>query len=56
MQDIKTKVYGAGKGNLEDPSRLGNVMYTRGVVYGIIVVEAVRKAQDRYGKGEGDYA
>jgi branched-chain amino acid transport system substrate-binding protein len=52
MQDIKTKVYGAGKGNLEDPSRLGNVMYTRGVVYGMIVVEAVRNAQDRYGKGK----
>ena len=30
MQDIKTKVYGAGKGNLEDPTRLGNVMYMRG--------------------------
>src|SRR6266853_2100977 len=29
MQDIKTKVYGAKKGNLEDPARLGNVMYTR---------------------------
>ena len=43
---------GAGKGNLEDPSRLGNVMYTRGVVYGMIVVEAVRNAQDRYGKGK----
>jgi branched-chain amino acid transport system substrate-binding protein len=52
MQDIKTKVYGASKGNLEDPSRLGNVMYTRGVVYGMIVVEAVRNAQDRYGKGK----
>jgi len=52
MQDIKTKVYGAGKGNLEDASRLGNVMYTRGVVYGMIVVEAVRNAQDRYGKGK----
>ena len=25
VQDIKTKVYGAGKGNLEDPTRLGNV-------------------------------
>jgi branched-chain amino acid transport system substrate-binding protein len=27
-------------------------MYTRGVVYGMIVVEAVRNAQDRYGKGK----
>ena len=52
MQDIKTKVYGAKKGNLEDPARLGNVMYTRGVVYGMILVEALRVAQDKYGKGK----
>ena len=52
MQDIKTKVYGAKKGNLEDPSRLGNVMYTRGVVYGIILVEALRVAQAQFGKGK----
>jgi branched-chain amino acid transport system substrate-binding protein len=52
MQDIKNKVYGAKKGNLEDPSRLGNVMYTRGVVYGIIIVEAMRVAQAKFGKGK----
>ncbi len=52
MQDIKTKVYGAGKGNLEDPTRLGNVMYTRGVVYGMILVEALRVAQNKFGKGK----
>ena len=52
MQEIKTKVYGAKKGNLEDPSRLGNVMYTRGVVYGMIVVEALRVSQAKYGKGK----
>src|SRR5437764_8577528 len=52
MQDIKTKVYGAGKGNLEDPSRLGNVMYTRGVGYGVIIVEAILVAQAKYGKGK----
>jgi len=52
MQDIKTKVYGAKKGNLEDPSRLGNVMYTRGVVYGMILVEGLRVAQAKYGKGK----
>jgi branched-chain amino acid transport system substrate-binding protein len=52
MQDIKNKVYGAGKGNLEDKSRLGNVMYTRGVVYGMIVVEALRVAQAKFGKGK----
>jgi branched-chain amino acid transport system substrate-binding protein len=52
MQDIKNKVYGAKKGNLEDPNRLGNVMYTRGVVYGIILVEAIRVAQNQFGKGK----
>ncbi len=52
MQEIKKKVYGANKGNLEDPSRLGNVMYTRGVVYGMILVEALRVAQEKYGKGK----
>ena len=52
MQDIKTKVYGAGKGNLEDAGRLGNVMYTRGVVYGMILVEALRVAQAQFGKGK----
>jgi branched-chain amino acid transport system substrate-binding protein len=52
MQDIKKKVYGAGKGNLEDPTRLGNVMYTRGVVYGMILVESLRVAQEKYGKGK----
>ena len=52
MQDIKNKVYGAKKGNLEDPNRLGNVMYTRGVVYGIILVEAIRVAQTQFGKGK----
>jgi len=52
MQDIKNKVYGAGKGNLEDASRLGNIYHTRGVVYGIIIVEAIRTAQAKFGKGK----
>jgi len=52
VQDIKTKLYGTGKGNLEDPTRLGNVMYMRGLSYGIIIVEALRVAQAKYGKGK----
>ena len=52
MQDIKNKVYGAKKGNLEDASRQGSIYHTRGVVYGIIIVEAIRKAQEKYGKGK----
>ena len=52
MQDIKNKVYAAGKGNLDDPTRQGSIYHTRGVVYGIIIVEAIRKAQAKYGKGK----
>ena len=52
MQDIQKKVYGAGKGNLEDTSRIGSIYHTRGVSYGIIIVEAIRKAQEKYGKGK----
>ena len=52
MQDIQKKVYGAGKGNLEDKSRVGSIYHTRGVTYGIMIVEAIRKAQEKYGKGK----
>ena len=52
LQEVKSKVYGAGKGNLEDPSRLGNVMYNRGFGYGMIIVEAIRVAQGNFGKGK----
>ena len=52
MQDIQKKVYGAGKGNLEDKSRVGSIYHTRGVIYGIMIVEAIRVAQDKFGKGK----
>ncbi len=52
MQDIQKKVYGAGKGNLEDTTRQGSIYHTRGVVYGMVIVEAIRKAQEKFGKGK----
>jgi branched-chain amino acid transport system substrate-binding protein len=52
ITDIKKVVYGAGKGNLEDESRIGSVYHVRGVVHGIITVEAIRKAQEKFGKGK----
>ena len=52
MQDIEKKVYGAGKGNLEDKSRVGSIYHTRGVIYGIMIVEAIREAQANFGKGK----
>jgi branched-chain amino acid transport system substrate-binding protein len=52
VQDIKKVVYSKGKGNMEDPTRVGSVNYVRGIVHGIITVEAIRKAQEKYGKGK----
>ena len=52
MQEIQKKIYSAGKGNLEDKSRVGSIYHTRGVAYGIMIVEAIRKAQEKCGKGK----
>jgi branched-chain amino acid transport system substrate-binding protein len=37
---------------MEDTSRVGSVYHVRGLVHGIITVEAIRKAQERFGKGK----
>ncbi|WP_292936846.1 ABC transporter substrate-binding protein [Noviherbaspirillum sp.] len=52
LDDIRKKVYDAGKGNLDDKSRLGSVYHMRGVTASILWVEAIRKAQEKYGKGK----
>ncbi|MEO5694952.1 MAG: ABC transporter substrate-binding protein [Usitatibacter sp.] len=41
IKEIEAKVYKAGKGNA-DPARVGSVAYNRGVITGIIIVEAMR--------------
>jgi len=51
IRAIKKNVYGKGEGEMEDNSRVGSIYYNRGVVFGIVTVEAVRKAQSKYGKG-----
>jgi branched-chain amino acid transport system substrate-binding protein len=48
LQEIVKKVYGAGKGNLEDKNRIGSVYHNLGIVNGILV-EAVRTAQEKFG-------
>ncbi|MFA7280423.1 MAG: ABC transporter substrate-binding protein, partial [Sterolibacterium sp.] len=52
LDEIKKKVYAAGKGNMEDKSRIGSTYHMRGVTAGILWVEAIRKAQEKYGKGK----
>jgi branched-chain amino acid transport system substrate-binding protein len=50
IQEIKKNVYAKGKGEMEDQTRIGSIYYNRGVVHGIITVEAIRTAQGKFGK------
>jgi branched-chain amino acid transport system substrate-binding protein len=52
IKDIQKHVVAKGKSNMEDKSRIGSVYYNRGVVHGIVTVEAIRKAQEKFGKGK----
>ncbi len=52
LDDIRKKVYDAGKGNLDDKTRVGSVYHMRGVTAAILWVEAMRKAQEKFGKGK----
>jgi branched-chain amino acid transport system substrate-binding protein len=52
MQDMHKYVYAKGQGDMQDPKRVGSVYYNRGVGHGIIYVEALRLAQEKFGKGK----
>lgn len=52
IREIRKHVYADGQGEMEDRSRIGSIYYNRGVVFGIITAEAVRAAQQRFGKGK----
>lgn len=52
LDDIRKKVYGANKGNLDDKTRIGSVYHMRGVTAAILWTEAVRTAQEKFGKGK----
>jgi len=45
IQDIEKVVYGAGKGNMQNPERVGTVYYNRGVGAAVMWVEALKNAQ-----------
>ena len=49
LQDIIKTVYGAGKGDLADKSRIGSVYHNLGILNGILTIEAMRKAQEKFG-------
>lgn len=49
-QDILKSLYTQGKGNVKDIANVGSVLYSRGLLHGVITVEAIRTAQTRFGK------
>ncbi len=50
LEAINQHVLAKGQGDLQDPKRFGSVYYNLGVINGILNVEAVRKAQEKFGK------
>ena len=50
IQEIDKHVLSKGKGNMDDPKRVGSVYYNLGVINGILNVEAVATAQKKFGK------
>jgi branched-chain amino acid transport system substrate-binding protein len=51
IQDILKNVHGKSQGS-GPKDEVGQVLYTRGVIIGMLGVEAVRRAQERFGKGK----
>jgi branched-chain amino acid transport system substrate-binding protein len=52
IKEIEKHVYTKNLGNMEDKSRIGTVLYNRGVVHGIVTLEAMRAAQKKFGTGK----
>ncbi|MEM1370630.1 MAG: ABC transporter substrate-binding protein, partial [Pseudomonadota bacterium] len=50
VQKIKETVYGAGKGNLQNPDRIGTVYWNRGLSAAVMWIEALKNAQKIHNK------
>ena len=48
VQEILDVVHGAGQGNIS-PQRIGTIYWNRGLVAGIVTMEALRTAQGKFG-------
>ena len=52
VDEIRNTLYAAGKGNLDRNMHIGGAMHYRGLVIGVLMVEAIRAAQEQFGKGK----
>ncbi|TEA72700.1 ABC transporter permease [Pollutimonas harenae] len=51
-QDLKKYVYDKGQGTDTDGKYVGTIAHTRGMMISMLQVEAIRTAQEKYGKGK----
>ncbi len=52
MADLKKFVYDKGQGSDRNNTTLGTIAHTRGMIISMLQVEAIRTAQEKYGKGK----
>src|SRR5690625_2477749 len=52
IKDILETLYDKGEGTAEDRGTVGDVLYVRGLITGMMTAEAVRIAQEEFGKGK----
>jgi branched-chain amino acid transport system substrate-binding protein len=50
--EVKALVYDKGQGTAQDPKELGVIAHTRGMMISMLQVEAIRAAQEKFGKGK----
>ena len=51
-QDLKTMVYDKGQGTDTTGKSVGTIAHTRGMIISMLTVEAIRTAQEKFGKGK----
>ena len=51
-EDLKTLVYDKGQGTAGSAAEVGVMAHTRGMMISMLQVEAIRAAQEKYGKGK----
>lgn len=50
--DVRKFVYDKGQGSSPDAATLGSIAHTRGMMIAMLQVEAIRAAQEKFGKGK----
>ncbi|WP_276808589.1 ABC transporter substrate-binding protein [Castellaniella defragrans] len=52
IKDVQATLYAQGLGTAENPKTVGDVLYVRGLITGMLTAETVRIAQEKFGQGK----